>query len=324
MLRSVGKTLFRAATQDKSLHPRTLALVSAVSPSVAVLEPSPAALLSVCNLLRAAADSGRPFLAITGAGVSTASGIPDYRSPGRKPYRPIQHLDFVTKPQIRRRYWARSFSGFPRMQLARPNSTHTALADLQARGLLSLVVTQNVDRLHHAAGSTSVLELHGTIHEVECLQCRNRVGRSDFQHTLAEMNEAWLAQFGLDAATMVRPDGDVELPEEAYESFVTPSCDCCGGMLKPAVVFHGDNVPVAVAEAAAAAVEKCGGLLVVGTTLTTFSSYKHAVRAAEHKKPIAILNAGVTRADHLASLVVHADCTKALPALVTALDGPRM
>ena len=261
---------------------------------------------------------GRRVVALTGAGCSTESGIPDYRGPGRAAVRkPIQHLEFVTRPEVRARYWARSVLGWPRFANPRPNSAHRALADLERAGILAGVITQNVDRLHQSAGSTRVIELHGALARVRCLACGAAVARSALQHRLMEMNPGFADAY----AAELRPDGDADLPPEAERAFKVPSCDWCGGVLKPDVVFFGANVPAAVVAAAFELLEDGDALLVVGSSLAVYSGYRFVARAAERRGPIAIVNLGDTRADRLATARLEARAGDVLPRLAAALGA---
>src|SRR5919197_1144066 len=260
---------------------------------------------------------GRRTAVLTGAGCSTESGIPNYRGPRQRERvrRPIQHLEFIRSPEVRARYWARSLLGWRSFAEPRPNAAHRALAELEGAGVVSGLITQNVDRLHHKAGSARVIELHGALERVRCLGCGFVVSRFELQHTLIELNpgflEAHLAE--------IRPDGDAELPPEAERSFRVPDCAACGGVLKPDVVFFGANVPPAIVAEAFAAVESANALLVVGSSLTVYSGYRFVERAAERAIPIAIVNVGETRRDPLAALKVEALAGNVLPRLVAAL-----
>lgn len=263
---------------------------------------------------------GGRLAVITGAGISTQSGIKDYRSPGRPPYKPLQHHEFVTSEAVRRRYWARSTLGWATMGRAAPNAAHRALAALEAAGRVDHVITQNVDRLHQAAGSRAVLELHGTIHEVACLACGAGEPRVALQQRLLADNAAFLARWAPHADE--RPDGDVELPPEAYADFCTPGCLACGKpLLKPCVVFHGGNVPEATKTASAAIVEAADGVLCVGTSLTVWSSYRLARDAAKAGKPVGLLNYGPTRADDLATFKIEAHVSSVLAAAAGEVLG---
>jgi NAD-dependent deacetylase sirtuin 4 len=259
---------------------------------------------------------GRALVALTGAGVSTDSGIPDYRgqrSRGRV-RTPVQHHAFVTSADARRKYWARSALGWPRFREARPNRAHFALAALEARGALAGLLTQNVDQLHHAAGHRAVLELHGALARVKCLSCGALEDRETLQHRLALLNPGWI-----DRATQILPDGDADLPDEAIARFTVADCLACGGDLKPDVVFFGGNVARPLVDEAFAAVDRAAALLVVGSSLTVFSGYRFVRRAHERGIPIAIINLGETRGDPLATTRVRAPVGDALEHLAAQL-----
>jgi NAD-dependent SIR2 family protein deacetylase len=256
----------------------------------------------------AALLSGRRVVALTGAGCSTESGIPDYRSPGARVRDPIQYRAFVQDPATRVRYWARSLVGWPRFQAARPNDGHHALATLERRGTLLGVLTQNVDGLHEAAGSRTVIALHGALAEVVCLSCGALEARDHVQHRLALLNPG----FGADAEAA--PDGDAELT--AVDGFRVADCLPCGGVLKPNVVFFGEDVPGPRVDAAFALLAAAEVLLVVGTSLTVYSGFRFVRRAAERGVPVAIVNLGPTRGDPLATLRVDAPAGRVLAGLV--------
>jgi len=265
----------------------------------------------------AALMRGKHTVVLSGAGVSTESGIPDYRGPrgsllARKP---MSYREFVQSADNRRRYWARSANGWARVRDARPNAGHVALSRLERLGLLSGLITQNVDGLHHAAGSRHVIELHGALAEVRCLDCGTMERRDHLQARMEAANPAWRFQ---DAR--VAPDGDAELPADAVISFSVPACLACGGTLKPDVIFFGENVPSPRVEAAMRIVDEADLLLVVGSSLTVFSGFRFAQRAAARTLPIAIVNQGPTRADALSHLRIDARTGEALPRLVTALE----
>jgi NAD-dependent SIR2 family protein deacetylase len=253
----------------------------------------------------------RTFI-LTGAGISTASGIPDYRDTDGQWKRtpPVTYQAFVGDPLTNARYWARSFIGYPRMAQSQPNAAHHALARWQREGRLSTLMTQNVDGLHERAGSRDVIDLHGRIDQVICLHCQTLSSRSELQVRLHEANPEW---HGLEAAAA--PDGDADLEDQDFSRFQVPTCLECGGMLKPDVVFFGENVPRARYEAARAALLASDALLVVGSSLMVYSGYRFARMAHEAGLPIAILNRGRTRADELASLKVEADCVEVLAAI---------
>lgn len=255
-------------------------------------------------------------MALTGAGCSTASGIPDYRDVdgGWKHSRPILYPDFVGSPEVRRRYWARSSLGWPRFAAAQPNAAHRGLAELERRGLLSGIVTQNVDRLHQHAGSTAVIDLHGRLDVVRCLGCDVRLARDAWQAELGRANPQWTG-----APASPAPDGDA-VPEAADPpDFQVPGCPACGAIMKPDVVFYGEAVPVAVGSAARLAIDQADALLVVGSSLMVFSGFRLVRDAVAAGKPVAAINLGRTRADDL--LVQHwrEDCARALPVLLARL-----
>lgn len=256
---------------------------------------------------------------ITGAGVSTQSGIPDYRDGDgnwkRSP--PVQYADFVHDAATRRRYWARSFTGWPMFVAARPNAAHVALARLEQMGRVAQVVTQNVDRLHQRAGSRNVIDLHGRLDVVRCLACNRRFGRDAFQERLRRANPAWR-----ESAAPIAPDGDADVEGVDFAAFVVPACEVCGGLLKPDVVFYGESVPREVTEAAFAAVEAADGVLVAGSSLMVWSSFR-LVRAAHQRDiPVAAVNRGRTRGDDLLAFKLDAECGAALAAVAERLRHP--
>ncbi|MET0655102.1 MAG: NAD-dependent protein deacetylase [Pseudoxanthomonas sp.] len=254
------------------------------------------------------ADFERVFV-LTGAGCSTASGIPDYRDAAGEWKRapPVDFKDFVHDPLAHARYWARSFIGWPLVSRALPNAAHQALARWQASGRLSQLLTQNVDGLHERAGSHAVIDLHGRIDQVICLACAERYPRAEIQLRLAEDNPDWT---GL--AAVAAPDGDADLEGRDFSRFRAPRCEVCSGMLKPDVVFFGENVPRARYEQARAALEASDALLVVGSSLKVYSGYRFARMAHEAGQSIALLNLGHTRADGLAAIKIRADCGEIL------------
>lgn len=263
---------------------------------------------------------GKRIVALTGAGCSTESGIPDYRGPGTRARarNPVQHREFVHDARARQRYWARSMLGWPLLSTARPNAAHLALAKLERAGVLAGIITQNVDRLHHHAGSERVVELHGALAQVRCLACGERVARAELQARLAEANPALSAR-----RAEMAPDGDSELDDEVVRSFRVPGCAQCGGVLKPDVVFFGDNVARPIVESAFALLEEGEALLVVGTSLAVFSGLRFVRRAAELGRPIALVNLGESRGDALAQVRVQASAGETLAALTDALlDSP--
>ena len=267
----------------------------------------------VCDFL-----TGRELVVLTGAGLSTDSGIPDYRGPGAPVRAPMTYQEFHGSEVARQRYWARSHLGWSRMRGAVPNPGHHALARLDP----SLLITQNVDGLHEAAGSRSVVALHGRISDVVCLGCRATSSRAALQERLSELNPGFATRYA-DAA--VRPDGDVDLDETS--SFVVPACDGCGGVLKPDVVFFGENVPPPRVQRCYDAVESLspasGALLVVGSSLTVMSGLRFVKRAAKLGVPVVIVNRGTTRGDDLATFTLHEGCSEFLGELagIPAVSG---
>lgn len=262
----------------------------------------------------------RRVVALTGAGCSTESGIPDYRGldtpPRTRP--PIQHREFVDKPDARRRYWARSLLGWPRLAAAAPNDGHRALAAMEQAGLLAGLITQNVDSLHARAGSRSVVELHGALARVRCLACDAITSRDELQARLVAANPGWLDR-AHDVA--VAPDGDAELPDELVADFAVASCTACDGVLMPDVVFFGGSVPRPTLDAAWSTFDRAEVLLVVGSSLAVFSGYRFVRRAAERGVPVAILNRGPTRGDDHAALRVDARAGAALTELACTLGA---
>ena len=254
------------------------------------------------------------FVALTGAGVSTDSGIPDYRGPGSVARQPMTYQDFVSGPVAQQRYWARSHLGWSRMRRALPNAGHHALARLESRGAVRLLITQNVDGLHEAAGSTNLCALHGRISDVVCLSCRSVSGRSALHARLEELNPGWAARH---ASVAVRPDGDVAL--EDTDGFVVPSCEC-GGPLKPDVVFFGENVPKERVLRCYAAVEDAPALLVLGSSLAVMSGLRFVKAAAKQGTPVVIVNRGQTRGDALATYKLELGTSEFLMVLSEASD----
>ena len=251
----------------------------------------------------------RRLFVLTGAGCSTDSGIPDYRdaSGGWKRAQPVTYQAFTGEAATRCRYWARSLIGWRRFGKALPNATHHALARLEQQDRLTLLLTQNVDRLHQAAGSDRVIDLHGRLDQVRCLGCERRLPRHDFQAELMRLNPDWADLDAHDA-----PDGDADLDGLDFARFHVPACAHCAGMLKPDVVFFGENVPRERVDAGMQALQQADAMLVVGSSLMVYSGYRFAHAAARMGKPIAAVNMGRTRADPLLSLKVEQPCAHAL------------
>lgn len=246
---------------------------------------------------------------MTGAGCSTASGIPDYRDAGGswKRARPVMYQAYLSDPMTRRRYWARSLVGWRSFQAAEPNQAHRALARLEQQDRIELLVTQNVDRLHQAVGQRRVIDLHGRLDRVRCMECGRLSPRAAIQAEIEKRNPGWT---GWEAP--VAPDGDADLEGANFADFEVPDCPDCGGLLKPDVVFFGEPVPRERTEAAVAALWRADAMLVVGSSLMVYSGYRLVRAVALAGKPIAAVNIGRTRADELFALKIEAPCTDAL------------
>jgi len=252
------------------------------------------------------------LLVITGAGCSAPSGIPTYRNDSGEWQRnqPIQHADFINLAASRRRYWARSLAGWPMVSLAQPNAAHQALAAMEARDQISMLVTQNVDRLHQQAGHQNVIDLHGRLDQVICLTCQQVIERDTMQQRLLLIN-------GISAPVALEhaPDGDAEVEEQLTRELKVPDCERCGGLLKPNVVFFGGAVPKTTVENIFSQLDQADGLLIVGSSLTVFSGFRFCRHAYRNGLPIAAINQGKTRADGLFSIKLEADCVATLAAL---------
>ena len=268
--------------------------------------PTPDQVDAIAHALR-----GRRWVALTGAGISTDSGIPDYRGPGSRPTNPIRYQEFVGHADARRRYWFRSMMGFRSFGTANPNAGHHALAALGVP-----VITQNVDRLHSEAGSREVIDLHGLINRIVCLDCGTLSSRATLQTRLERANPGVTARIPAGAAEL-RPDGDADI--EDPDDFVVPPCEVCGGVLKPDVVFFGETVPKPRVEASYRLVDGADALLVAGSSLTVMSGLRFARHVVKQGKPLVIVNHGRTRADDLADVRVDAGTTPTLVALAAAL-----
>lgn len=262
--------------------------------------------------LRIFLDAHPRLFVLTGAGCSIGSGIPVYRDDEgawmRKP--PIDFQTFMGGVPARARYWARSMVGWRRFGHVQPNAAHRALAAMEAEGRIELLVTQNVDGLHQAAGSHHVVDLHGKLDEVRCMNCDWRGAREAWQQTLVERNPGWAAFDAPDA-----PDGDADLEGLDFSSFDIPACPRCGGIVKPDVVFFGESVPRDRVERAQAALERADAMLVVGSSLMVYSGYRYVLEASRRGQPVAAINLGRTRADDLLALKVQQPCAEALAAL---------
>lgn len=273
------------------------------------------ALAEDASVLRRFLSACRNLVVLTGAGCSTGSGIPDYRDRDGnwKRAAPVTHQAFMNESAVRKRYWARSLIGWPQFSAARPNGAHRALATLESSGLIAQLITQNVDGLHGAAGSTRVIELHGRIDQVQCQQCGARIARAALQCELLARNPDW-AMLSASGA----PDGDADLDGQDFAQFKLVECSACGGTLKPDVVFFGANVPAARVSEAMSALAQADALLVVGSSLMVYSGYRFALRAAELGVPIAAINLGRTRADALVGFKFDQPCATLLEAALDA------
>ena len=270
-------------------------------------------LMTEAGSLQSFIDRHRRLFVLTGAGCSTSSGIPDYRDGDGKWKRmpPVTYQAFMGDRATRQRYWARSLLGWRRFSRALPNDTHRALARLEAMGGIELLLTQNVDRLHQAAGSARVIDLHGRLDRVRCMDCGRELPRDELQDELVRLNPDWLA---LDAADA--PDGDADLESADFSSFAVPSCRRCDGVLKPDVVFFGENVPRHRIEAAAKQLERADAMLIVGSSLMVYSGFRFVQMAAAAGKPLAAVNLGRTRADGFLTLKVEQASEAALAFLL--------
>jgi NAD-dependent SIR2 family protein deacetylase len=263
---------------------------------------------------------GRSVAVLTGAGCSTESGIPDYRGPEtqRRARNPIQWSAYVADPHTRARYWARSLVGWPRVASAQPNSAHHALATLERDGIVNGLITQNVDRLHHAAGTQRVIELHGALADVVCMNCGRVESRASLQARMLALNPSWARSDKAEFA----PDGDAEIPAEALTEFrVAPCLACDRQTLKPDVVFFGENVPRAKVDAAFELVDQADALLVVGSSLAVYSGLRFVRHAAKRALPVAIVNLGATRGDEHAQVRIEARAGDVLTQLARRIGG---
>jgi len=258
---------------------------------------------------------GARVAVLTGAGVSTDSGIPDYRGEGAPVRTPMTFQAFLASERARKRYWAGSHLGWRNFGSARPNRGHLALADLEAGGIVSGIVTQNVDGLHRRAGSRHVVELHGGMDRVLCLTCGQHYARQSIADRLAELNP------GIDLDTAIRPapDGDVEVDD--VDAMTIPACTVCGGILKPDVVFFGEFVPTDTYQAAASLVQGADALLVAGSSLVVNSGVRLLELARRRRTPIIVVNRGITKGDSRATVKIDAGTSETLTAMAGALLG---
>jgi NAD-dependent SIR2 family protein deacetylase len=260
-------------------------------------------------------------LILSGAGLSTESGIPDYRGPTglARGVTPMTYQTFTGSAAARRRYWARSHLGWRRIVSATPNRGHQAVAELGRRGLLAGIITQNVDGLHQAAGAAGVIELHGSLHRVICLSCGQLTSRTDLDLRLSAANPGWDAE----SAALINPDGDAVLVDDATDRFQIVDCSACQGVLKPDVVFFGENVPAQRVQACYAMVERASSLVVLGSSLTVMSGLRYVRHAARLRRPVVIVNQGSTRGDGLAGATIDAPLGQTLTTLVASLGERR-
>ena len=252
---------------------------------------------------------------LSGAGISASSGIPTYRDSAGvwQHNKPITHQEFLQDAARRQRYWARSMAGWPAIRDARPGAGHRALSELERAGNISLLITQNVDRLHQRAGSQQVIDLHGRLDRVSCLDCGTFYDRETIQQLLLRDNDSPSY-----AKTSARPDGDADLPDGYVDSFTPPSCKNCCGLLMPDVVFFGGTVPKPRVASCMDAIEQCDALLAIGSSLQVYSGFRFCRQIIASGKPLAIINPGSTRADDLATLKIRQDCGPLLQRVATA------
>lgn len=281
--------------------------------------PSPT--LDLASGLEAALDvlARGPIAVLTGAGVSTDSGIPDYRGPGSPQRTPMTYQQFVADEAFRRTYWARNHVGWRHVHRTVPNEGHRALARMEARGLLTGVITQNVDRLHHRAGSRTVVDLHGTYADIVCLQCGARSTRDELAVRLEELNPGFAEAAGRVADVEIAPDADAVIATTT--GFLVAACERCGGMLKPDIVYFGESVPKERVARAFALVDAADALLVAGTSLTVMSGLRFVKHAARAGTPVVLVNRGATRGDELATVRIDAGTSETLAAIDAALHA---
>jgi NAD-dependent SIR2 family protein deacetylase len=263
--------------------------------------------------------AGRRVALLTGAGISTDSGIPDYRGPDSPPSNPMTIRQFTADPVFRQRYWARNHVGWRHMDDTQPNAGHRAAAALERDGVVNGVITQNVDLLHTKAGSRNVINLHGTYAQVVCLSCGQSVGRAALAEELDALNPGFTERVEAVGGLAVAPDADAVVADTA--SFRYLDCASCGGMLKPDIVYFGENVPKDVVQQAFSLVEDAEALLVAGSSLTVFSGYRFVRHASALGIPVAIINRGPTRGDDLAAVKVEAGCSELLTLLAEELTA---
>ena len=259
---------------------------------------------------------GRSAAVLTGAGVSTDSGIPDYRGVGAPKQHPMSFSDFLQSHRHRQRYWLGSHMGWSRFAAAEPNRGHEAIASAEEASLFSGVVTQNVDALHHKAGSLRVIDLHGRLDKVRCIHCGQSFSRQSIAHTIDLLNP-WLEK--RDISGHIKPDGDVDVA--VTSEFVVPSCDMCDGVLKPEVIFFGEFVPTGVFDQAASLIARSEALIIAGSSLVVNTGMRLVNLAHRKKIPIVIINRGPTKADRVATVRIEAGTSETLDALVGGLQS---
>ncbi len=285
--------------------------VKATRPSAEALE----VLLQIRGVL-----AGNPFAMLTGAGLSTDSGIPDYRGPGSPPRSPMTYQEFIKDEANRQRYWARNHIGWSHLRHADPNQGHHAAAELERRGFLTGLITQNVDRLHEDAGSINVVDLHGRYDQVVCLQCRRTYSRRLLAGVLEELNPDFLSRAAESGLVEIAPDADATVEDQALiSSFVVAVCPACGGTLKPDFVYFGENVPKERVERSYRMVDDAGALVVAGSSLTVMSGLRFVRHAAKVGKPVIIINRGETRGDDKATIKLDAGVSESLTWLAAEL-----
>jgi NAD-dependent SIR2 family protein deacetylase len=266
--------------------------------------------------------AGKRFALLTGAGLSTDSGIPDYRGPGAAPRAPMTYQEFIGSPDNRQRYWARNHIGWSHLRRADPNDGHTAVARMEQRGLLTGLITQNVDRLHEDAGSRNVVDLHGRFDRVVCLACGRSYSRTLLAGVLEELNPGFLDAALAGGVVEAAPDADATVEDEALISeFVVAICPACGGTLKPDFVYFGENVPKDRVERSYAMVDSAGALLVAGSSLTVMSGLRFVRHAVKQGKEVVIINRGQTRGDDLATIKLEAGVSESLTWLEAELPA---
>ena len=266
--------------------------------------------------------AGAPFALLTGAGLSTDSGIPDYRGPDSPPRSPMTYQEFVRDPANRQRYWARNHIGWSHMRHADPNRGHFSAAELERRGYLTGLITQNVDRLHQDAGSSNVVDLHGRYDQVICLDCGRTYSRRLLAGVFEELNPGFLEQAAATGLVEMAPDADATVDDQTLiRSFVVAVCPACGGTLKPDFVYFGENVPKDRVERSYAMVDEAAALVVAGSSLTVMSGLRFVRHAAKENKPVVIINRGATRGDEKATIKLEAGVSQALGYLAVELPS---